>query len=61
MHPFFLHKLILFNITLLCCLSFRMDIYETNGKAPLLFERRALGKGIKVYMSQTYAFCEAPT
>ena len=38
-----------------------MDICETNGKAPLLFERRALGKGIKVYMSQTYALCEVPT
>lgn len=27
-----------------------MDIYETNGKAPLLFKRRALGKGRKVYV-----------
>lgn len=42
--------MILFNITLLCCLSFRMDIYETNGKAPLFFKRGALGKGRKVYV-----------
>lgn len=27
-----------------------MDIYETNGKAPLLFKRGARGKGRKVYV-----------
>lgn len=40
----------MFDIILFYCLSFRMDIYETKGKALLFFKRRALGKGRKVYV-----------